>query len=328
MSMIKALNVRRIALALFLSTTGAIGRAQNLAITSATVYSAPDAPARRNVTVVIRHGLIAEVGEHLRVPKNIETISCQGCVVLAGFWNTHVHFMEQKWNDAANQPAYKLASQMSEMLTHSGFTTVVDTGSDEENTVALRRRVESGEVLGPRILTAGFPLFPAHALPYYLADLPADLKAKMAQPETATAAATIVDRNRAGGSDLVKLFTGSIVSPNRIAVIDKEPAQITTDGHASYARAIHKVLGAKVKHRCNAYLNRRIEQDHRGIKQRYYPMLGFGSLPCARRFCRAFEEVRQYFRPRRKRKQFVSLAKQRRQFISKALTLAYLFEAA
>jgi putative transposase len=113
-----------------------------------------------------------------------------------------------------------------------------------------------------------------------------------------------------------------------LSIIEKDPVQITTDGHASYPRAIHEVLGPKAKHRCNAYLNRRIEQDHRGIKQRYYPMLGFGSLPCARRFCRAFEEVRQYFRPRRKRKQFVSLAKQRCQFISKALTLAYLFEAA
>ena len=90
----------------------------------------------------------------------------------------------------------------------------------------------------------------------------------------------------------------------------------------------NEVLGPKVEHRCNAYLNRRIEQDHRGIKQRYHPMLGFGSLPCARRFCRAFEEVRQYFRPRRKRNQFVPLAKQRRQFVSRALTLACLFEAA
>jgi putative transposase len=113
-----------------------------------------------------------------------------------------------------------------------------------------------------------------------------------------------------------------------LSIIEKDPVQITTDGHASYPRAIDEVLGPKVKHRCNAYLNRRIEQDHRGIKQRYYPMLGFGSLPGARRFCRAFEEVRQYFRPRRKRKQFVPLAKQRSQFISKALTLAYLFEAA
>jgi putative transposase len=57
-------------------------------------------------------------------------------------------------------------------------------------------------------------------------------------------------------------------------------------------------------------------------------MLGFGSLASGRRFCRAFEELRQYFRPRRKRKQFVPLAKQRRQFLFRALTLAYLFEAA
>jgi DNA-directed RNA polymerase subunit RPC12/RpoP len=34
-----------------------------------------------------------------------------------------------------------------------------------------------------------------------------------------------------------------------------------------------------------------------------------------RRLCRAFEEVRQYFRSRRKRKQFVPLAKQRGQFV-------------
>jgi putative transposase len=113
-----------------------------------------------------------------------------------------------------------------------------------------------------------------------------------------------------------------------LSIIEKDPLQITTDLHPSYPRAIHEVLGEKVKHRCNAYLNRRIEQDHRGIKQHYYPMLGFGSLSCARRFYRAFEEVRQYFRPRRNRKQFVPLAKQRRQFISRALTLAYLFEAA
>ena len=50
----------------------------------------------------------------------------------------------KKQNDAANQPAAKLTRQMSEMLTHSGFTIVVDTGSDGENTIALRRRVDSG----------------------------------------------------------------------------------------------------------------------------------------------------------------------------------------
>src|ERR1700722_3929584 len=183
--MIGSLCIRAIVLALYLLVLDRIGRAQDLAITHASVYSAPDAPVRRNVTVLIRHGVIAGVGEHLRIPKDVETISCQGCVVLAGFWNAHVHFMEPKWNDAAHQPADKLTRQMSDMVTHSGFTTVVDVGSDGENTIALRRRVESGEVVGPRIITAGIPLFPAHALPYYLDVLPAEVKAKMAEPETA-----------------------------------------------------------------------------------------------------------------------------------------------
>jgi imidazolonepropionase-like amidohydrolase len=227
--MIRIFCIRVIVLALFLLGPGAIGRAQDLAITRATVYSAPDAPARRNVTVVIRHGVIAGVGEHLRIPRDIKTISCQGCVVLAGFWNAHVHFMQPQWNDAANQPAGKLARQISEMLTHSGFTTVVDTGSDSENTIALRRRVESGEVLGPRILTAGLPIFPAHALPFYLADLPAELKAKLGQPETPADAVAIVDENRAAGCDIVKLFAGSIVSPGHITPMQVEIARAAVD---------------------------------------------------------------------------------------------------
>ena len=81
------------------------------------------------------------------------------------------------------------------------------------------------------------------------------------------------------------------------SMVNSAPTQVTTDGHDSYPRAIRETLGPKVKHRCSAYANRRIERDHRGIKQRYYPMLGFGALPSAQRFCRAFEEVRQYFRP-------------------------------
>jgi imidazolonepropionase-like amidohydrolase len=236
--MTRTLCVRAFVFALFLLGLGAIGRAQDLAITRAAVYSAPGAPARKDVTVVIRHGVISGVGEHLRIPKGMQTISCQGCVVLAGFWNTHVHFMEPKWSEAANQPADKLSRQMSEMLTHSGFTTVVDTGSDGENTIALRRRVESGEVSGPRILTACVPIYPAHALPYYLADLPAELKAKMAQPETAADAAAIVDKHQADGCDIVKLFTGSIVSPGHITPMQVVIARAAADEAHRYGQLV------------------------------------------------------------------------------------------
>jgi putative transposase len=120
--------------------------------------------------------------------------------------------------------------------------------------------------------------------------------------------------------DAAQRFFGSARS-----MVNSAPTQVTTDGHDSYPRAIRETLGRKVKHRCSAYANRRIERDHRGVKQRYYPMLGFGALPSAQRFCRAFEEVRQYFRPRRKQNEVISLSQARRQFLCRALKLESLF---
>jgi imidazolonepropionase-like amidohydrolase len=146
----------------------------------------------------------------------VETLQCAKCIVFAGFWNTHVHFTEPKWVDASSQPAEKLTRQLQEMLTLSGFTTVVDTASLPENTVALRRRIESGEVLGPRIYTAGAGLFPPHALPYYIKDMPPAVLAQLPQPDTPAEAAADVQKNIAAGSDIVKLFTGSIVEPDHV----------------------------------------------------------------------------------------------------------------
>jgi putative transposase len=99
-----------------------------------------------------------------------------------------------------------------------------------------------------------------------------------------------------------------------VDVVGHDPERVTTDGHDSYPRAIRETLGSDVLHRTNRSLNNRLEQDHRGIKQRYYPMRGFGSVAEASRFCRAFDEVRQFFRVRTTMKQQVSLAHQREVF--------------
>ena len=80
------------------------------------------------------------------------------------------------------------------------------------------------------------------------------------------------------------------------AVVGHAPDRVTTDGHDAYPRAIRRTLGRKVVHRRNRYLNNRLEQDHQGIKQRYYPMRGFGSFAAAARFCTAHDELRNYVR--------------------------------
>ena len=83
-----------------------------------------------------------------------------------------------------------------------------------------------------------------------------------------------------------------------LEIAEQMPERVTTDGHDSYPRAIRETLGEDVIHRCNPYLNNRIEQDHRGVKQRYYPMREFGNFDAASRFCRAFDEQRHYFQLR------------------------------
>src|SRR5918997_1488174 len=103
---------------------------------------------------------------------------------------------------------------------------------------------------------------------------------------------------------------------------EQAPERVTTDGHDSYPRAIRETLGEDVTHRCNPYLNNRIEQDHRGVKQRYYPMRGFGSFDAASRFCRAFDEQRQFFRLRTTMRQPVPpLSEQRREYCARFETL-------
>ena len=92
------------------------------------------------------------------------------------------------------------------------------------------------------------------------------------------------------------------------------PEQVTTDGHDAYPRAIRETLGSGVRHRTSRYKNNRIEQDHRGLKQRYYPLRGFSSFASAARFCTAFEEQRQYFRAATQRGERVSLAARRCRF--------------
>ena len=102
-----------------------------------------------------------------------------------------------------------------------------------------------------------------------------------------------------------------------IDVAAARPLRVTTDHHPAYRKAIRWIPGRKVLHRTNQYLNNLTEQDHRAIKQCYYPMLGFGSFESAARFCAAFDELRQYFRVRRRGGDHVALGEQRRIFVER-----------
>jgi imidazolonepropionase-like amidohydrolase len=185
-----------------------------LALAGGTIYPAPFQPPMSNGVVLIENGKIIAVGEKgkVQIPPGVEVIDCAGRTIVAGFWNAHVHFTEPKWENAANLPSTQLANQLREMLARYGFTSVVDTGSLLPNTLAIRTRIQSGEVAGPRILTAGSPLFPKDGIPYYLVDtLPPDILKLLDQPATPEEAVRAVDEHVAQGADIIKIFTVSAV---------------------------------------------------------------------------------------------------------------------
>lgn len=68
---------------------------------------------------------------------------------------------------------------------------------------------------------------------------------------------------------------------------------MTTDGHDAYPRSIRETLDPAVMHRTSRYKNSRIEQDHRVMKLRYYPMRGFGNFASAASFGIGHEKQRQ-----------------------------------
>jgi len=106
-----------------------------------------------------------------------------------------------------------------------------------------------------------------------------------------------------------------------VAVVGHAPESVTTDGHRSYPRAISEIMGNNIQHRTNKYLNNLLEQDHRGVKQRYYPMRGFGTVEAAARFCCAFDELRNYLRPCRTMGEVISLREQRQAFLQRLAAL-------
>jgi imidazolonepropionase-like amidohydrolase len=186
-----------------------------LALVGGRVQPAPGVPPVADAVVVIEHGIISAVGGRgdVRLPDGAVTLDCTGATVSAGFWNSHVHFTEPVWNDAATSPAERLAGGLRAMLTSYGFVHVFDTGSLPANTAALRRRIESGEIAGPSIRMASGSFVPPGGSPYYLRPM------RLPELRTPADAERLVPQVVDAGADAVKLFTGSFAERGVIVVM-------------------------------------------------------------------------------------------------------------
>lgn len=204
-------------------------QSQRLALVGAKIYPSPTEKPIANGVVFIENGKIAAVGRNgkIKIPSDAKILDCAGLTLTAGFWNSHVHFTEEKWLNPAISSS-ELTEYFREMLTRYGFTTVFDIGSFVEITKKIRGRVEAGEASGPRILTTGEPIYPKDGLPIYLREL----KIKLPEAETPGKAASLAKDKIENGADAVKIFAGSWLGGDKIATMPSEIVKaITAEAH-------------------------------------------------------------------------------------------------
>lgn len=203
----------------FVFFTSGPSRASDLALIDAKIYPSPTDPPIENGSILIRDGHILAVGPRpmIKIPRDATVIDCKGLVVTAGFWNSHVHILTPGLLHVHDSRATELDEQLDTLFNRWGFTTVFDISSVLDNTLALRRRIESNELRGPHVLTVGEPIWTIE--PVYVRDFLNEHHIRIPYTETTDQAISLVRDHAAKGANGIKLFTGSYQGGGKVAVL-------------------------------------------------------------------------------------------------------------
>src|SRR2546426_318890 len=163
-------------------------------------------PPLENSVIVVRGNRVEAVGRQgeVAIPPNARVISTEGYTVLPGLMDMHVHLMllghgdydhwdrtyRSKWRDVIMPIAAR-------QLLLAGVTTVRDVGAPLEDILAVRDRINRGQIPGPRVFASG-PFLQKTVPP-----LEADFRWAVSGPEDARAKTKrLID----AGVDLIKVI--------------------------------------------------------------------------------------------------------------------------
>lgn len=135
-----------------------------LALVGGQVIDGFGGPPIRDGVVLIAGERIVGVGSRgeLPVPPGTTVISTEGMSVLPGLMDMHVHLMilghaDYKHWDLTYMSRFRdeIMPIAARQLLMAGVTTVRDLGAPLEDILAVRRRIEHGEIPGPRLFVSG-----------------------------------------------------------------------------------------------------------------------------------------------------------------------------
>jgi hypothetical protein len=200
-----------------------------LIFTNINVVNMRDGFITRDVTVVIRKGQVSAVAKVGLVDqgRGVQIVNANGKYMVPGLWDMHVHsaFVSPAWDERVIYPLYIA----------NGITGVRDMGGDPDVLENRRKRIESGELLGPRMVLAG----------PFLAGSKSDRQTiAVNTPEGARQA---VDTVKKQGLDFVKILS-NVPRDSYFAIADESSKQnIPFVGHVPYAVSVREASTAGQK---------------------------------------------------------------------------------
>lgn len=168
--------------------TGAT-KSQPLVFNHVTVINMTDAPPKSDMTVVVIGNRISALGKtgKLRAPRNAQVVDASGKYLIPGLWDMHIH-----------SDNYDKGRKYFPRLIAMGITGIRDMGTPLDDVLRLRREIDEGRFLGPRMVVCG-PLL-VGALPPNFPPMPLIFGVKNASEARQT-----VRSFKARGVDFIKV---------------------------------------------------------------------------------------------------------------------------
>jgi imidazolonepropionase-like amidohydrolase len=207
-------SIRHVAAALALACAAPLS-AQDLVITNARILDGSGGVIERGA-VTVEGGRIAAVASGAPAARrDVRVVDAGGKTVMPGFIESHRHPIEggAEWLDSA-------APQRMQEFLEAGITTVLSAGDDITTALELRRRIEDGRIVGPRLVVLGrVPTArPAGGAPSGAPRVDPARSDQSRRPRTAPASGVPADETRAAVEAMARagvdgLKTNIIVTP-------------------------------------------------------------------------------------------------------------------
>ena len=202
-------------LSILILLVGACERTQDadLAIRGVTVVDVGDGSLVPDQTVLVKGERIVAVGhvESVEVPDHADVMEATGDYLIPGLWDVHVH---SATNIEWHFPLFVAHGVTSVRNMHTSVDTAL------ELTSAIRRRLESGGLLGPRFIANGPILDGAPPIQ------PGSISAL--DPERGRA---LVDSLIEGGADFIKVYDNLLPDTYYAVLAQARIRGVPVDGH-------------------------------------------------------------------------------------------------